>query len=178
MRLILAIRVFFAALFNAAAAKRFEAALEPSSSTTEQEPQEPKPAPPETPKKPAQSEAITFLAALQREARFVDLTQESLDEYNDEQVGAAARDVLRDCRKVLDRLFKLSPVVAEEEGATVEVPVGFDTGQFRLTGNVAGEPPFNGSLVHHGWEATKCEIPQWSGSDQAARVVAPAEVEL
>lgn len=179
MRLILAIRVFFAALFSSAAAERIKAALESSSlPTTDQKPQEPKPARPETPKKPAQSEALTLLAALQREGRFVDLTQESLDEYNDEQVGAAARDVLRDCRKVLDRLFKLAPVVAEEEGAKVEVPVGFDTGRFRLTGNVAGQPPFNGSLVHHGWEATKYEIPQWSGSDQAARVVAPAEVEL
>jgi hypothetical protein len=179
MRLILAIRVFFAALFSAAAAGRIKAALESSSlPTADQKPQEPKPARPEMPKKPARSEAVTLLAALQREARFVDLTQESLDEYSDEQVGAAARDVLRDCRNVLDRLFKLTPVLTEEEGAEVEVPVGFDTGRFRLTGDVAGQPPFHGSLVHHGWEAAKCEIPQWSGSKQAARVVAPAEVEL
>ena len=179
MRLILAIRVFFAALFNAAAAERIKAALESSPlPEAEPKPQEPKPAPREAPKRPARSEAITLLAALQREARFVDLTQESLDAYSDEQVGAAARDVLRDCRSVLDRMFKLSPMLAEEEGAEVEVPAGFDTGRFRLTGNVAGQPPFRGSLVHHGWEASKCEIPQWSGSDQAAQVIAPAEVEL
>jgi len=179
MRLILAIRVFFAALFSAAAAKRVKAALESSSlPAADQKPEEVKPPRPETPKKPARSEAITLLAALQREARFVDLTQEALDEYSDEQVGAAARDVLRDCRNVLDRMFKLNPMLAEEEGADVEVPAGFDTGRFRLTGNVAGQPPFRGSLVHHGWEAAKCEIPQWTGSDQAARVVAPAEVEL
>ncbi len=179
MRLILAIRVFFAALFSSDAAERIKAALDSSSEPTAQpKPPEPKSARPEPPKKPAQSEAITLLAALQREARFVDLTQESLDDYSDEQVGAAARDVLRDCRNVLDRLFKLTPVLTEEEGADVEVPVGFDTGRFRLTGNVAGQPPFRGSLVHHGWEAAKCEIPQWAGSDQAARVVAPAEVEL
>jgi len=175
----LAIRVFFVVLFNAATAKRIRAALETSAGPAEDEkPQKPKAVPVETPKKPARSEAITLLAALQREARFVDLTQESLDEYSDEQVGAAARDVLRDCRTVLDRLFKLSPVLTEEEGAEIEVPADFDTGRYRLTGNVAGQPPFRGSLVHHGWQAAKCEVPQWSGGKQAARVVAPAEVQL
>lgn len=180
MRLMLAIRVFFVALFNGAVAERIKAALETTAGPAEDEkPQKPKAAPVETPQeKPARSEAITLLAALQREARFVDLTQESLDEYSDEQVGAAARDVLRDCRTVLDRLFKLTPVLAEEEGAEIDVPAGFDTGSYRLTGNVAGQPPFRGSLVHHGWKAAKCEVPQWSGSKQAARVVAPAEVEL
>jgi len=180
MRLILAIRVFFVALFNAAAAERIKAALETTAlPAADEKPQKPKAARPETPQeKPDRSEAVTLLAALQREARFVDLTQESLDEYSDEQVGAAARDVLRDCRTVLDRLFKLSPVLTEEEGAEIEVPSGFDTGRYRLTGNVAGQPPFRGSLVHHGWEAAKCEVPQWSGSKQATRVIAPAEVQL
>ncbi len=179
MRLILAIRVFFVALFSAAVAERIKAALETTAGPADDDkPQKPKPALPETPKKPARSEAITLLAALQREARFVDLTQESLDEYSDEQVGAAARDVLRDCRTVLDRLFSLTPVLTEEEGDDVEVPASFDTGRYRLTGNVAGQPPFRGSLVHHGWEVAKCDVPQWSGSDQAARVVAPAEVQL
>jgi len=79
---------------------------------------------------------------------------------------------------VLDRLFSLTPVLTEEEGDDVEVPASFDTGRYRLTGNVAGQPPFRGSLVHHGWEVAKCDVPQWSGSDQAARVVAPAEVQL
>ncbi|MBC8868185.1 MAG: DUF2760 domain-containing protein [Planctomycetes bacterium] len=179
MRLILAFRVFFVALFDAAAAEGIRAALDSSAlPAADEKPQKPKPARPETPKKPDRSEAITLLAALQREARFVDLTQESLDEYSDEQVGAAARDVLRDCRTVLDRLFKLTPVLTEEEGAEIEVPSGFDTGRYRLTGNVAGQPPFRGSLVHHGWEAAKCEVPQWSGSKQATRVIAPAEVQL
>ena len=60
----------------------------------------------------------------------------------------------------------------------MEVPAGFDAGRWRLTGNVTGEPPFRGRLVHPGWEATTCELPTWSGSAAAARIVAPAEVEL
>jgi hypothetical protein len=135
----------------------------------------PKPA---APAPPARSEAITLLAALQREARFVDFILESLAGYSDAQIGAAARDVHRDCGAVLKRMFALRPVVTDEEGKEVEVPAGFDAGRWRLTGNVTGEPPFNGRLVHPGWEATICELPTWSGKADAAKIVAPAEVEL
>ena len=140
----------------------------------------PKPvaAKPVTPKPPVRSEAITLLAALQREARFVDFIQESLAGYSDAQIGAAARDVHRDCGVVFQRMFALRPAVTEEEGKDVEVPIGFDAGRWRLTGNVTGEPPFHGRLVHPGWEATTCELPTWSGSAATSRIVAPAEVEL
>ena len=63
---------------------------------------------PLVPKPPARSEAITLLAALQREARFVDFIQESLAGYTDAQIGAAARDVHRDCGTVLKRMFAFS----------------------------------------------------------------------
>jgi hypothetical protein len=151
-----------------------------SESRLESPPQTPKPqAPkPQAPKPPARNEAITLLAALQREARFVDFIQESLAGYTDAQIGAAARDVHRDCGTVLKRMFALQPAVTEQENAEVEVAAGFDPGRWRLTGNVTGEPPFRGRLVHPGWEATACELPTWSGSPSAARIVAPAEVEL
>ena len=128
--------------------------------------------------KPARSEAITLLATLQREARFVDFIKEPLDSYNDAQIGAAVRDVHRDCAKVLDRLFAIQPMVNQEEDSPVDVPAGFDAGRFRLTGNVVGDPPFHGRLVHHGWEATEVRLPAWSGTQLSARVVAPVEVEL
>ena len=179
MHLLLAIRVFFAVLFRGEVAARVKRALD-QPALPAAEPLKPS-APTvriERPKAPARSEAITLLATLQREARFLDLAQESLDEYSDAQVGAAARDVLRDSRKVLERLFALKPVVDQDEGAAVEVPAGFDAGRFRLAGNVTGQPPFRGRLVHHGWQATKCELPAWSGSEASTRVVAPAEVEL
>ena len=137
-----------------------------------------KPAIAKQPPKPARSEAITLLATLQREARFVDFIKEPLDSYNDAQIGAAVRDVHRDCAKVLDRLFAIRSMVDQEEGSPVEVPAGFDAGRYRLTGNVAGDPPFRGNLVHHGWEAAEVQLPAWSGTQLSARVVAPVEVEL
>ncbi len=180
-----AFRAFFGSLFNGDTASRVGQALSakglpaPAPSVAPPAP-EPKPVEikkPE-PKKPTQSEAITLLATLQRESRLVDFLKEDLSGYADEQVGAAVRAIQRDSAKVLDRFFALQPVVADEEGARVNVPTGFDAARYRLTGKVNGEPPFSGTLQHHGWEATKCELPQFTGSDSAAKTVAPAEVEV
>ena len=118
------------------------------------------------------------MAALQREARLVDIVKEPLANFTDEQVGAAARDVLSNTGKVLDRIFDLKPLIDQEDGSTVETPADFDAGRFSLTGNVSGEAPYKGKLAHHGWEAGKCEVPNWTGSKTSANVVAPIELEL
>jgi len=180
-----AFRAFFGSLFNGDTASRVNQALS-SKGLPASQPVAAPPAPelksveikkPES-KKPTQSEAITLLATLQREARLVDFLKEDLSGYADEQVGAAVRAIQRDSVKVLDRFFALQPVVADEEGARVNVPAGFDAARYLLTGKVTGEPQFAGTLQHHGWEATKCELPQFTGSDSAAKTVAPAEIEL
>jgi hypothetical protein len=179
-RISTAFRAFFRALFDAAAAARLDQAL---AGTPLPPPSEPAPITPPKPvspraAKPAQSEALTLLSALQREARLIDFLQEDLKDYTDEQVGAAVREVQRDCAKVLERLFAFRPVLDQEEGTSVELPADFDAGRVRLTGKVAGAGPYRGTVRHHGWEATKCELPNYTGSDAAARTVAPAEVEV
>ncbi len=171
-RIWLAIRVFFLVLFRREAAEAVEAALE-GRTTPPRAPEGPAPAKP-----PQRSEALTLLAALQREARLVDFVEEPLDGYTDAQVGAAARDVHRNCRAVLQRLFAPQPLLSDAEGSEVEVPRGFDPGRYRLVGQVTGEPPFRGRLAHPGWEAAKCDVPSWSGGKSAVKVIAPAEVEL
>ncbi|MGI6416721.1 MAG: DUF2760 domain-containing protein [Thermoguttaceae bacterium] len=173
MRVLLAFRVFFVVLFNRPRAERIAAELEAAAA-----PKLPPPAQPAVRALPARSEAVTLLAALQREARFVDFIMESLDGLPNERIGAAARDVQRACRSVIERMFALEPVLRDEEQSLVEVPPGFDSGKYRLTGNVTGEPPYRGRLMHPGWKAARCDVPKWSGSDEAARVIAPAEVEL
>jgi hypothetical protein len=179
MRLWTAIRVFFRVLFNAELAEQVRRILDEGPAPTAAAPvPEAKPAPKRPAKVAERNAAIGLLAALQREARFVDFISEPLAGYSDAQIGAAARDVHRDCAVVLARMFALEPVLTDEEGAEVEVPKGFDAGVYRLTGNVVGEPPFRGVMVHHGWRARACELPQWSGTAEAARVVAPAEIEL
>ena len=71
---------------------------------------------------------------------------------------------------MLQRLFNVQPVTAEQEGAEVDVAKWYEPGQWKLTGNVQGEPPFRGVLAHHGWKATKCELPDWSGSKETERM--------
>jgi hypothetical protein len=173
-QIVLAFRVFFRTLLSAGIAEQVARILEGGGVAAPT----PRPKPQPAAKPPTRSDAITLLAALQREARLVDFVQESLAGYTDAQIGAVARDIHRDCGAVLKRMFALRPAVNGEEGADVEIGADFDSACWRLTGNVAGEPPFRGRLVHPGWEATVCELPTWSGSAEAARIVAPAEVEL
>ena len=107
-RILLAIRVFFLILFNGAVAEQVAKALDRKESPAELPPA-PAPKKPPASKPAVRSEAITLLAALQREARFVDFIQEPLTGYSDAQIGAAARDVHRDCGAVLRGCSPCSP---------------------------------------------------------------------
>jgi hypothetical protein len=69
-------------------------------------------------------------------------------------------------------------VAKTEEGKPIDVPAGYDPGRFRLTGNVSRQPPLSGQLTHAGWQATRCDLPAWTGKPEAAFVVAPAEVQV
>src|SRR5262249_10559652 len=121
--------------------------------------------------------ARAFLALLQREGRLVDFLREQLDGFSDAEIGAAARDVHRGCRKVLDQHLSLEPVMPGSEESEVSVPRGFDPAEIRLIGEARGEPPLRGRLRHHGWRVVDARLPALSdGIDRA--VIAPAEVEL
>ena len=71
----------------------------------------------------------------------------------------------------------LAPVLSQEENTSVEVPAGFDPSAIRLIGNVTGQPPFKGTLIHRGWRVREIKLaPLAEGQDHF--VVQPAEVEL
>jgi hypothetical protein len=180
MRIWLAIVSFFKVLFDAEFARSVRQLREGTSTESppvDQRTTMPVGTPPVA-AKPPRSDAIALLATLQREARFVDLVNESLDGYSDAQIGAAARDVLRDSKKVLERFFALEPVANTEEGKPIDLPVGYDAGRYRLTGNVSRESPLVGQLMHAGWQATKCDLPAWTGKAEVALIIAPAEVQV
>ena len=137
----------------------------------------PKPRKPEV-TLPKRSEALTLLSVMQREGRLVDFLQEPISDYSDQQVGAAVRDVHKDCGAALRRMFALKPIREESEGTTITVVSDYDAAEYRLVGNVSGSGPFRGELAHPGWTATKVELPEWTGRDESAKVVAPVEVEV
>ncbi len=120
---------------------------------------------------------LMLLNALQREGRLIDFLQQDVAAFSDEEVGAAARVVHGGCRKVMQQFFDFEPAVKGDEGLTMAVPAGFDPQRIRLTGNVSGQPPFKGTLKHHGWVATTVRVPAVSEALDP-RVIAPAEVEL
>jgi hypothetical protein len=194
MRFLLAIRCFFLILFykrlpeDAAAllpAQPKPALPPPEAEIVESKakPTQPKPAetrPVEKPATDGKAEvrgAVQLLALLQREGRLLDFLQEDIDGYADDQIGAAVRDIHRGCKKVLAEHAPLEPVLAGQENASVRVDAGFDPSRIRLTGNVVGEPPFTGTLRHHGWRTAKVVLPELTAATDPS-VVAPAEVEL
>ncbi len=127
--------------------------------------------------RPPEEGALHLLAILQRDGRFVDFLREDIKGFPDADVGAAARLVHQGCKKALDACFTLEPVRAEEEGAAVVVPVGFDPVSVSLAGDVKGEPPWRGTLTHGGWRATAVTLPERPAHIDG-RVVAPAEIEV
>lgn len=122
-------------------------------------------------------EALTLLALLQQTGRFVDFVEEELTEYSDAQVGSAVRAIHEGCRSVLRDRLEIAPILDGEEGATVTVEAGFDPAAVRLTGNVRGEPPYQGVLRHPGWRSSALRLPESAG-DRDTSILAPAEVEV
>ena len=136
------------------------------------------PPPPEPPKPPRPNpEPVRFLGLLQREGRLIDFLTENISGYDDAQVGAAVREIQTKCQAALNEHLEMEPVLAQEENSTVEVPAGFDPSRIRLTGNVTGQPPFRGTLLHRGWRVKAIKLaPAPEGQDEF--VLQPAEVEL
>lgn len=175
MGLGIAFKAFRAALFNKQMAAQIEQLLAgqgmDAAAKVEQAAQQPR-VPVQQP--PTRDSAVTLLATLQREARLVDLIQEDLSQYSDAQVGAAARPCLQQCGSALNRLFELKPLVVAPEGETIEVGGNASPMRYQWVGEGTAE---RGKLIHHGWQATKVELPKWAGEDADANVITPAQVQ-
>jgi hypothetical protein len=155
-RLVLAFKAFWASLTDAAFAARVEPLFH----------------------KVPTGPDLRILAVLQRDGRLVDFLLEDIDSYGDSQVGAAVRDIHRGCRKALKEYLTVEPILPDPEDARVTVASGFDPATIRLTGNVAGSPPFQGVVRHHGWRVKAVHLPVVPGARDDSAVLAPAEVEI
>lgn len=177
-RFALAFAAFFRILGDGFFAARVEEAKEPKvlpPPREEPKPEPPKPAP--VLREATPEAALQLLAIFQREGRFIDFLEEDVASFSDAEIGAAARVVHGGCKKALREHLVLEPVRAEAEEARITLEKGFDASAVRLSGNVAGEPPFVGTLRHRGWRAKSITLPKLAqGHD--ANVIAQAEVEL
>lgn len=143
-----------------------------------------KPSKKTTPEKDQKKERATrerlflhLFSVLQREGRLMDFLSENLEEYEDEQIGAAVRNIHENCAKVVDKYLTTEPILDKEEEEEILLESDFDPNSVKLTGNVTGDPPFKGVVRHRGWRTRKMELPTLSG-DQDSGIIAPAEVEI
>lgn len=121
--------------------------------------------------------ALHMLAILQREARLVDFFMEDVASFSDAEVGAAVRVVHDGGKKVMKDYVTLAPIRSEAEESRVTVERGFDPASVRLTGQVAGEPPYSGRLAHKGWRVVDEKLPV-RGSAGPVTFLHPAEIEI
>jgi len=125
--------------------------------------------------------ALQFLSLLQEKGRFLDFLMDDVSQYQDQQVGAAARVVHNGCSGVLREYFAISPVREEKEGSQISLDENASTSlEHRLVGKV-GSPPWKGRIVHRGWKTNKISLPErvQNGNEPDNKmIIAPAEVEL
>jgi hypothetical protein len=121
---------------------------------------------------------LRVLAVLQRDGRLLDFLEEEIDGYPDAQIGAAVRDIHRQCRKSLHDYLTIEPVMSAAEEERVTVAPDFDPAAIRLIGNVNGEPPFHGVLKHRGWRVKEARLPTLPATRGDTSVLSPAEVEV
>lgn len=162
MRLMLAVKCFFKALKDPVRAEEFV-----SNKKIEMKSQE----------SGEQPSHLRLLHLLQQSSRLIDFLKEDISAFDDAQVGAAVRKIHEDCAKTLEDLVTIRPVMEQNEGQKVNVPQGYDPLKIKVVGNVKGEPPFDGILVHKGWKVHKRSLPKKVG-DQLTDVICPAEVEI
>lgn len=120
---------------------------------------------------------LRLLAMLQQASRLIDFLKEDITDLDDAQIGAAVRKIHDDCSKCLEDIVTIRPVMEQNEGVMINVPHGYDPSKIKVVGNVRGDPPFVGTLVHKGWKAHKRSLPKKIG-DQISEVICPAEVEV
>lgn len=121
--------------------------------------------------------ALQLLYLLQNDARFIDFIKEDMSAHSDEDVGMVARVIHEGCNKVLNEHFSFSPIAKENEGDKITLIEGYDAAKVRVTGNIVGNPPFTGTIIHKGWQVTDVRLPS-TVQGYNANVIAPAEVEL
>ncbi len=126
-----------------------------------------------------QAEVVTLLSVFQEKGRFIDFLMDEITPYTDAQVGSVVRAVHQGCKAALNEHFTIEPIAEDDEGSEVRVPEGYSSEEIRLVGNLSGEAPFVGELVHKGWRVTSVKLPRVLHPDEDhLPALAPAQIEL
>jgi len=177
-RILLAFQAFFNLLFSGELSADTLTALN-LSKRTGASPKAAAPAPAAAPAAPTvrtSDGALQLLGILQRDSRLIDFLQEDIASYEDDQIGAAVRELHDQCRDAIARYVTLAPVIDGVEGTYAKAP-GQDANLVKFVGNVPAQTPPGGTLRHKGWRATKVDLPNLPAK-QDPTIIAAAEIEI
>ncbi|EAT17207.1 DUF2760 domain-containing protein [Desulfuromonas acetoxidans] len=124
---------------------------------------------------------VQLMARLQEKGRLIDFVMDDISAYDNESVGAAARIVHQGCCDVVADYFTIAPVYDGEEMEEIRLEENYDSSQYRLTGQVPDQPPYEGQVLHRGWKTALINRPQMADVADAPslkEIIAPAEVEV
>jgi hypothetical protein len=170
-RIASAFRSFFSILFSG---------ILPSDIAAEFGYEKPQPPPPPVEIPKISDGALQLLHILQRDGRLIDFLMEDIDGYADDQVGAAVRNIHKECRQSLNRLVTLAPVVDSVEGTfqKLDAAKAPDPNRYKLIGNVpASGKVSGGTLRHRGWRASSISLPVATAKTDLT-ILTPAELEV
>jgi hypothetical protein len=169
-RIALAFRSFFAILFSG----QLPADIAQAFGFAKAKPQ---PAPKAVRQVGPSDGALQMLGILQRDSRLLDFMMEDISGFEDDQIGAAVRNLHDQCRDSLNRYVRLAPVIDGVEGTFTKIDSN-DPNTVKLLGNVpANGKAAGGMLRHKGWRADSIDLPPLAASQNAA-IIAPAEIEI
>lgn len=120
---------------------------------------------------------LRMLGFLQQEGRLIDFLKEDISAFSDAQVGAAVRRIHQECARTLEEFVTVRSLREEGEGSLIQVPKDYNPIEIKIVGDIQGEPPFTGVLMHKGWKAHKRSLPK-RALDQTYDVICPAEIEV
>ena len=130
-----------------------------------------------TKKEKVEPSHLRLLKTLQQSGRLIDFLKEDISAYTDAQVGAVVRKLHASCGEAVEDMITVRAIYEESEGCEVKIPQGYDPSEVKVVGNVTGEGPYTGRLVHKGWKAHKISLPKQVGEINEA-VLCAAEVEV
>lgn len=123
------------------------------------------------------AEIAQLLTLMQQHGRLLDFVSEDITHFSDQQVGAVARVLHGGLKKVLADCVRFAPILLPNEQDQVQVAVGFDAQRIRLQGSIHGNGPYQGQLIHGGWQLNAVLLPT-RGADYQACILQAAEVEV
>jgi hypothetical protein len=126
------------------------------------------------------SNILNFLIMLQEKARVLDFIKDDISVYSDEDVGRVARVVHQGLKEVINSNMSIKPIHSGDEGEIVNFSDSVDYIRHKFLGIGTKKPPFQGTIIHKGWEATKISIPKINSQNlvQGSSIIQQVEIEV